>query len=36
MPPKKFSDGEKVLCFHGPMIYEAKVNNSICKFVAVN
>ncbi|XP_065191132.1 mortality factor 4-like protein 1 [Sycon ciliatum] len=24
MPPKKFSDGEKVLCFHGPMIYEAK------------
>ncbi|XP_056632727.1 mortality factor 4-like protein 1 [Diorhabda sublineata] len=25
MPPKlKFSDGEKVLCFHGPLIYEAK------------
>lgn len=25
MAPKfKFSDGEKVLCFHGPLIYEAK------------
>lgn len=25
MPPKlKFSDGERVLCFHGPLIYEAK------------
>ncbi|XP_017786869.1 PREDICTED: mortality factor 4-like protein 1 [Nicrophorus vespilloides] len=25
MPPKlKFADGEKVLCFHGPLIYEAK------------
>eukprot|EP00117_Sycon_ciliatum_P013923 scpid79634/ scgid14397/ Mortality factor 4-like protein 1; MORF-related gene 15 protein; Transcription factor-like protein MRG15 len=27
MPPKpqlKFSDGEKVLCFHGPLMYEAK------------
>ncbi|CAH1379931.1 hypothetical protein MTP99_003764 [Tenebrio molitor] len=25
MPPKfKFSEGEKVLCFHGPLIYEAK------------
>nr|CAH7717319.1 unnamed protein product [Callosobruchus chinensis] len=28
-PPKfKFSDGEKVLCFHGPLIYEAKCLNS--------
>jgi len=29
MPPKsqyKFSDGEKVLCFHGPLLYEAKIN----------
>ena len=26
MPPKyKFSEGEKVLCFHGPLLYEAKV-----------
>ena len=26
MPPKvKFQDGEKVLCYHGPLIYEAKV-----------
>ncbi|CAG9766678.1 unnamed protein product [Ceutorhynchus assimilis] len=25
MPPKfKFQEGEKVLCFHGPLIYEAK------------
>ncbi|XP_063913013.1 mortality factor 4-like protein 1 [Zophobas morio] len=25
MPPKfKFAEGEKVLCFHGPLIYEAK------------
>ncbi|XP_063696919.1 mortality factor 4-like protein 1 [Culicoides brevitarsis] len=25
MPPKlKFAEGEKVLCFHGPIIYEAK------------
>lgn len=25
MPPKlKFSDNEKVLCFHGPLLYEAK------------
>lgn len=25
MPPKlKFTEGEKVLCFHGPLIYEAK------------
>uniref|UniRef100_A0A336JXP7 Mortality factor 4-like protein 1 n=1 Tax=Culicoides sonorensis TaxID=179676 RepID=A0A336JXP7_CULSO len=25
MPPKlKFTEGEKVLCFHGPIIYEAK------------
>ncbi|XP_067665848.1 mortality factor 4-like protein 1 [Haliotis asinina] len=25
MPPKmKFQDGEKVLCFHGPLLYEAK------------
>ena len=26
MPPKyKFADGEKVLCYHGPLLYEAKV-----------
>ncbi|XP_064400134.1 mortality factor 4-like protein 1 [Halichondria panicea] len=26
MPPKyKFAEGEKVLCYHGPMLYEAKV-----------
>lgn len=25
MPPKlKFAEGERVLCFHGPLIYEAK------------
>jgi mortality factor 4-like protein 1 len=25
MPPKlKFQEGEKVLCYHGPLIYEAK------------
>jgi mortality factor 4-like protein 1 len=25
MPPRlKFQEGEKVLCFHGPLIYEAK------------
>ena len=28
MPPKKFSDGEKVLCYHGPMMYEAKVSGN--------
>ena len=26
MPPKyRFSDNEKVLCYHGPLLYEAKV-----------
>ncbi|XP_052888532.1 mortality factor 4-like protein 1 [Anopheles moucheti] len=26
MPPKfKFTEGEKVLCFHGPLLYEAKL-----------
>ncbi len=26
MPPKpKFQDGEKVLCYHGPLLYEAKI-----------
>ena len=26
MPPKpKYADGEKVLCYHGPLLYEAKV-----------
>ena len=26
MPPKlKFAEGEKVLCYHGPLLYEAKV-----------
>ena len=29
MPPKKFSDGEKVLCYHGPMMYEAKVSGNV-------
>ncbi|XP_050087466.1 mortality factor 4-like protein 1 [Anopheles aquasalis] len=29
MPPKlKFTEGEKVLCFHGPIIYEAKMLKS--------
>ncbi|XP_043283883.1 mortality factor 4-like protein 1 isoform X2 [Venturia canescens] len=33
MPPKcKFQEGEKVLCFHGPLIYEAKcLKSSIVK-----
>ncbi|XP_040573337.1 mortality factor 4-like protein 1 [Lepeophtheirus salmonis] len=25
IPPAKFKEGEKILCFHGPLIYEAKV-----------
>ena len=26
MPPKlKYAEGEKVLCYHGPLLYEAKV-----------
>ena len=26
MPPKyKFAENEKVLCYHGPLLYEAKV-----------
>ena len=26
MPPKyKYLEGEKVLCYHGPLLYEAKV-----------
>lgn len=30
MPPKlKFTEGERVLCFHGPLIYEAKCLKSI-------
>lgn len=29
MPPKyKFADGEKVLCYHGPLLYEAKVSKT--------
>ncbi|XP_053681371.1 mortality factor 4-like protein 1 [Anopheles nili] len=29
MPPKfKFTEGEKVLCFHGPLLYEAKLLRS--------
>ncbi|KFB42380.1 AGAP001795-PA-like protein [Anopheles sinensis] len=29
MPPKlKFTEGEKVLCFHGPLLYEAKMLKS--------
>ncbi|XP_020296986.1 mortality factor 4-like protein 1 isoform X2 [Pseudomyrmex gracilis] len=32
MPPKcKFQEGEKVLCFHGPLIYEAK-----CLKISIN
>lgn len=33
MPPKmKFTEGEKVLCFHGPLIYEAKaLKSAVCK-----
>ncbi|XP_046431163.1 mortality factor 4-like protein 1 isoform X1 [Neodiprion virginianus] len=33
MPPKcKFQEGEKVLCFHGPLIYEAKcLKSSVTK-----
>ncbi|XP_037034430.1 mortality factor 4-like protein 1 isoform X2 [Bradysia coprophila] len=32
MPKPKFSDGERVLCFHGPLIYEAKaLKNSLTK-----
>ncbi|XP_046400789.1 mortality factor 4-like protein 1 [Ischnura elegans] len=32
MPPKfKFQEGEKVLCFHGPLIYEAKCLKSQAK-----
>ena len=28
MPPKlKYVEGEKVLCFHGPLLYEAKVSS---------
>ena len=28
MPPKyKFAENEKVLCYHGPLLYEAKVSN---------
>nr|ACO11643.1 Mortality factor 4-like protein 1 [Caligus rogercresseyi] len=25
IPPAKFKEGEKILCFHGPLMYEAKV-----------
>ena len=29
MPPKqKYADGEKVLCYHGPLLYEAKVRET--------
>ncbi|XP_035226446.1 mortality factor 4-like protein 1 [Stegodyphus dumicola] len=32
MAPKfRFSDGEKVLCFHGPLLYEAKCMKSQVK-----
>ena len=27
----KYSDGEKVLCYHGKLIYEAKVSGSRAK-----
>lgn len=27
----KFSDGERVLCYHGPLIYEAKCLKGIMK-----
>ena len=31
MPPKyKFTENEKVLCYHGPLLYEAKVCFSLC------
>ena len=38
MPPKhKFVDGEKVLCYHGPLLYEAKVSflNSTLKILQI-
>jgi RNA binding activity-knot of a chromodomain len=28
VPKMKFADGEKVLCFHGPLLYEAKALKS--------
>ncbi|XP_033634608.1 mortality factor 4-like protein 1 [Asterias rubens] len=35
-PPKtKFSEGERVLCFHGPLLYEAKCVKSVIKDKAV-
>ena len=31
MPPKfKFSEGERVLCHHGPLLYEIKVGTPAC------
>ncbi|XP_063539746.1 mortality factor 4-like protein 1 isoform X2 [Cydia strobilella] len=30
-PKQKFAEGEKVLCFHGPLIYEAKCLKSVTK-----
>lgn len=27
----KFQDGEKVLCFHGPLLYEAKIQKTKSK-----
>lgn len=31
MPPKlKFAENEKVLCYHGPLLYEAKVDRWLC------
>ena len=30
MPSKfKYLEGEKVLCYHGPLLYEAKVNTVV-------
>ena len=35
MPPKyKFAENEKVLCYHGPLLYEAKVCFVACMTVS--
>ncbi len=30
-PMLRFSESEKILCFHGPLIYEAKINKAEVK-----
>lgn len=36
MPPKfKYAEGEKVLCYHGPLLYEAKVGIPIIRVLDV-